>query len=43
VEPIEHMGGMRSAYKIVIRKPEEKRALGRYRHKWTNDMNKTRI
>jgi hypothetical protein len=40
MEPIEHMGDMRSAYRIVIRKPEEKRPVGRHRHKWKNDMNR---
>jgi hypothetical protein len=26
--------------KIVVREPEEKRPLGRCRHKWKNDMNR---
>jgi len=29
---IDHMGELRSAYKILVRKPEGKRPLGRYRH-----------
>jgi hypothetical protein len=25
---------MRSAYRVLVRKPEEKRPLGRYRRRW---------
>jgi hypothetical protein len=28
-----HMGTLKSAYKIVFRKPEEKRPLGQYEHR----------
>jgi hypothetical protein len=28
------MGEMRNAYKILVGKPEEMRALGRPRHRW---------
>jgi hypothetical protein len=31
---VTHMGGMRNAYKIFIRKPEGKRPLGRPRSRW---------
>jgi hypothetical protein len=27
--PVEHNGKMRNAYKILVRKPEEKRPVGR--------------
>jgi hypothetical protein len=32
------MGGMRNAYKILVRKPEEKTSLGRPRRKWDVDI-----
>jgi len=31
---VEHMGEMRSWYKILVRKPERKRPLGRQRCRW---------
>jgi len=31
---IAHMEDMRNAYKILVRKPEGKRQLGRPRHRW---------
>jgi hypothetical protein len=33
---IAHMGEKRNAYKILVGKPEEKRPLGRPRHRWEN-------
>jgi hypothetical protein len=32
------MGWMRNAYKISVRKPEEKRPLGRPRHRWEDNI-----
>jgi hypothetical protein len=31
---VECMGEMIDAYKIMVRKPEQKRELGRPRHRW---------
>jgi hypothetical protein len=31
-----HMGEMRNAYKILVRKPEGKRPLGRPTYRWDN-------
>jgi hypothetical protein len=30
------MGNVRNVYKILVGKPEEKRPLGRPRHRWDN-------
>jgi len=32
------MGEMRKAYKILMRRPEGKRLLGRFRHKWEDSI-----
>jgi hypothetical protein len=32
------MAKMRNAYKILVGKPEGKRPLGRYRHRWEDDI-----
>jgi hypothetical protein len=32
------MGEMRSAYKILVGKTEEKRPLGRPRHRWDSNI-----
>jgi hypothetical protein len=34
---VAHMGEMRYAYKILVRKPEGKRVLWRSRHRWENE------
>jgi hypothetical protein len=31
---VAHMGEMINAYKILVRKPERKRSLGRHRCRW---------
>jgi hypothetical protein len=31
---VAHMGGIRNAYKMLIRKPEGRSPLGRPRHRW---------
>jgi len=31
---VAHMGERRGAYRVLVRKPEEKRPLGRPRHRW---------
>jgi hypothetical protein len=35
---VEHMEAMIDVYKIVVRKPEGKRQLGRTRHKWEDTI-----
>jgi hypothetical protein len=37
-EHVMFMGGMRSAYKILVGKPEEKRSLGRPRLRWEDNI-----
>jgi hypothetical protein len=32
------MGEMRNAYRILVGKPEEKRLLGRPRHRWVDNI-----
>jgi len=32
------MGKVRNAYKILVRKPEGKRLLGRHRRKWEDNI-----
>jgi hypothetical protein len=32
------MGEKRNAYRIVVRKPEGKRSLGRPRHRWVGNI-----
>jgi len=32
-----HMGKMRNAYKILVRKPEMKRSLGRSSYRWEDN------
>jgi len=32
------MGGRRGVYRILVGKPEEKRPLGRPRHKWEDNI-----
>jgi hypothetical protein len=34
------MGDMRNAYEILVGKPEEKRPLGRPRHRWEDNIRK---
>jgi hypothetical protein len=34
------MGEMRNTYKILVRKPEGKRPLGRCRHRWEDNIKK---
>jgi hypothetical protein len=38
VEHVAHMGKIRSAYKILINKPEEKKSHGRPRHRYKNNI-----
>jgi len=40
VEHVVHMGKVRNAYKILIRKPEAKRPLRRSRHRWEDNIGK---
>jgi hypothetical protein len=42
VEQVAHMGKMRNAYKILVRKSEGKNALGRTKHEW-EDNNKMEL
>jgi len=35
---IARMGHIINAYKILARKPEGKRSLGRYRHRWEDNI-----
>jgi hypothetical protein len=35
---VAHMGKIRNAYKILVGKPEGKRALGRHRHRWVDNI-----
>jgi hypothetical protein len=35
---VAYMGEMRNEYKILVRKPEEKRPLGRRRRRWENNI-----
>jgi hypothetical protein len=35
---VAHMGEMRNAYKILVRKPERKRSLRRPRHRWEGNI-----
>jgi hypothetical protein len=37
---ISRMGDMRNVYKVLVRKPEQKRPLGRHRRKWENNISK---
>ena len=32
------MGEMRGAYRVLVRKPEGMRALGRHRHRWEDNI-----
>jgi hypothetical protein len=32
------MGDMRNAYKIFVGEPERKRLLGRFRHRWEDNI-----
>jgi hypothetical protein len=38
VENVAHMGQIRNAYEILIRKPEWKRPLERPRYRWKDDI-----
>jgi hypothetical protein len=38
VEHIERMGAKKNAYRLLVRKPEGKRPLGRPRHRWVNNI-----
>jgi len=33
-----HMGEIRDAYKILVRKPEGKRSFGRPKHRWEDNI-----
>jgi hypothetical protein len=35
---VARMGGKRNAYRILVGKPEEKRPLGRPRHRWVDNI-----
>jgi hypothetical protein len=35
---VTHMGEKRTAYRIMVRKPEGKRPLGRTRHRWEDNI-----
>jgi hypothetical protein len=35
---VTHMGQIRNAYKILVRKPEEKRPLGRCKPRWEDNI-----
>jgi hypothetical protein len=36
MEPVAHMGEMRTAYQVLVVKPERKRSLRRPSHRWVN-------
>jgi len=38
VRHVAHMGEMKNAYKILVRKPEGKRLLRRPRHRWEDNI-----
>jgi hypothetical protein len=38
VRHVAHMGQMKNAYKILVRKPEGKRLLKRPRHRWEDNI-----
>ena len=38
VEHIGHMGERRGAYRVLVRKPEGKRPLGRLDHRWSDNI-----
>jgi hypothetical protein len=35
---VAHMGQKRNAYRLLVGKPEEKRPLGRLRHRWVDNI-----
>jgi hypothetical protein len=35
---VAYMGNMRNSYKILVSKPEEKRPVGRHRHRWKDNI-----
>jgi len=35
---VAHMGGRRGVYRVLVGKPEEKRPLGRPRHRWEDNI-----
>ena len=35
---VAHMGEMRDIYRVLVEKPEEKRPLGRPRHRWEDNI-----
>jgi hypothetical protein len=35
---VAHIGEMINAYRMLVRKPEEKRSLGRPGHRWENNI-----
>ena len=37
-EHVAHMGERRSIYRVLVRKPEGKRPLGRPRHRWEDNI-----
>jgi hypothetical protein len=38
VRYLARMGDMRNGYKILVRKPEGKRPLGRHKHRWEDNI-----
>jgi hypothetical protein len=38
VGPVAHRGERRGAYRVLVRKPEGKRPLGRLRHRWWDNI-----
>jgi hypothetical protein len=38
IDSLEHSGGKRNAYRILVGKPEGMRAVGRPRHRWANNI-----
>jgi hypothetical protein len=37
---VEHMGEKRNAYRLLVRKPEGRRSLGRPRRRWVDNIRK---
>jgi hypothetical protein len=35
---VAHIGEVRNAYRILVRKPEGKRPLRRFRHRWEDNV-----
>jgi len=39
VGQVAHMGESRGVYRVLVGKPEEKKSLGRPRHRWEDNIN----